>query len=112
MITKYKKDLIKILIDHVHQEGESVEFNCRRGEALIKIRRTVFGFTNGYYLIEIEVVKPFGKVTLPNLFDLRKEAHVHKMEKLLDKYLFKNMVESRIADIDGLKFILNNPNPN
>lgn len=108
MIRKYKTELIQTMITQVLQTGQTATMWCRKGEVRVEVERIVMAFRPGYYYIRVQINNPYTDRQDTKLYDYCNQGDNRKLIKLLDKYVWKSKLESKIAALDGLQFANNN----
>jgi hypothetical protein len=108
MIRKYKTELIQTMITQVLQTGQTATMWCRKREVRVEVSRIVMAFRPGYYYIRVHINNPYTDRHDTKLYDYYDQRQNGELIKLLDKYVWKSKVESKIAVLDGLQFANNN----
>ena len=108
MIRKYKTELIQTMITQVLQTGQTATMWCRKREVRVEVNRIVMAFRPGYYYIRVQINNPYTGRQDTKLYDYYDQRQNSELTKLLDKYVWKSKVESKIAVLDGLQFANNN----
>ena len=104
MITRYKSTLIQTLLNHLVEQGGEITMRGSDRDMTLVLRREVRGFNVGGIYIRLIVSNP--------TTDYHKDllvlhgTNTLALQKLINRFVFKETLETAIAQYDGLGFPL------
>ena len=104
MITRYKATLIQTLLNHLIEQGGEISMRGKDKDTTLILKREVRGFHVGGIYIRLIVSNP--------TTDYHKDllvlhgTNTLALQKLINRFVFKETLEIAIAQYDGLEFPL------
>lgn len=104
MITRYKAALIQTLLNHLIEQGGEITMRGRNRDMTLVLKKEVRGFNVGGVYIRLIVSNPTTDYHKDLL--MLHGTNTLALQKLINRFVFKETLEIAIAQYDGLEFPL------
>lgn len=104
MITRYKATLIQTLLNHLIEQGGEITMRGRNRDMTLVLKKEVRGFNVGGIYIRLIVSNPTTDYHKDLL--MLNGTNTLALQKLINRFVFKETLEIAIAQYDGLEFPL------